>query len=147
MAAIPVRSVCVRCGGDKELPLGRCPECGHVPTLGERALSLLSSTRMLTEAELLEVQSRIRRGESLRPSAARLQAAATLLLNEGDTWRRTLTRPEEIGLLILSILLTPLPALAVAWTWRDTPAASQALRSALIALVVNVAIGWSAAVL
>ncbi|GDX79736.1 hypothetical protein LBMAG42_15470 [Deltaproteobacteria bacterium] len=145
MAAIPVRSVCVRCGGDKELPLGRCPACGHVPSLGERALSLLSSTRMLSEAELLEVQSRIRRGEALRPSAARLHAAATLLLDEGDSARRTLTRAEEIGLLVLSILLTPLPAFAVAWTWRDTPAAGQALRVAVIGLVVNVAMGWSAA--
>lgn len=147
MAAIPVRSVCVRCGGDKELPLGRCPECGHVPSLGERALSLLSSTRMLSEAELMEVQSRIRRGEPLRPSAARLQAAAVLLLDQGDGTRRVLSRAEEIGLLILSILLTPVPALAVAWTWRDTPAAGQALRVAGIALVINIAIGWSAAFL
>ena len=95
----------------------------------------------------MEVQSRIRRGEALRPSAARLQATASLLLDEGESTRRTLTRTEEIGLLILSILLTPVPALAVAWTWRDAPAAGQALRVSIIALVINVAVGWSAAFL
>lgn len=142
-AGQPLRSVCIRCGADKEFPLGRCSECGHLPSVGERALSLLASTRVLSPVDLASVQTRIRRGEPLAPSAARLQAAGALLVGEAGPPVGPLSRAQEISLLILGILLTPIPVLAVAWAWRDTPVARPALRVALIAGVVNVALAFS----
>ena len=133
-----VRSVCVRCGGDKELPLGRCPGCGHLPEPGEAALSLLVSTRMLTEAELEAVQVRLRRGEPLRPSAPRLAEAAALLRGEVQPEPRNLGVAEELALVAVSVLVTPAPALAAAWAWRDEPAGRAALRVAAIAGAVGV---------
>ncbi len=144
-AGQPLRSVCIRCGADKELPLGRCSGCAHLPSIGERALSLLASTRILSTLELDSVQSRIRLGEPLAPSAARLEAAGALLVGESGPSIRPLSRAQEIALLVLAILLTPLPVLAVAYAWRDTPVARPALRAALIGGVVNVALscsGW-----
>lgn len=140
MADARLRSVCVRCGEDKELPLARCAGCGHVPTRGEAALAVLASTRMLEPPELDEVQRRIRRGEPLRPSAARLAAAAALLRGQPAEGPRTLTPGEEAGLTALCVLFTPIPALAAAWAWRDTPAARSALRVAGITFVVDVAL-------
>ena len=137
MAEPAVRSVCVRCGGDKELPLARCAECGHVPARAEAAISVLASTRVLPAAELDEVQRRIRRGEALRPSAARLATAVGLLREGGGPPPRRLSLAEEGGLAALSVFLTPLPAVAAAWAWRDTPAAQQALRAGAIGLVLN----------
>jgi len=140
VADAPLRSVCVRCGEDKELPLARCAGCGHVPTRGEAALAVLASTRMLEPTELDEVQRRIRRGEPLRPSAARLAAASALVRDQPASGPRTLTAAEEAGLTALCVLVTPIPALAAAWAWRDTPAARAALRVAAITLVVDAAL-------
>lgn len=140
MAEPAVRSVCIRCGGDKELPLARCAACGHVPARGEAAISVLASTRVLPVSELDEVQRRIRRGEALRPSAARLAIAAGLLREGTNPASRRLSLAEEGGLAALCVLLTPLPAVAAAWAWRDTPAAQQALRAGAVALVLNLVV-------
>ncbi len=120
------RSLCVRCGGDKELPLGRCPACGHLPAHDEAVLSVLVSSRVLGADELDEVQARLRRGEALRPAQARLEAASALLYG-GAAPTRQLDRAELAGLLLLGTLFTPVVPLVVAWTWRGAPAARQAL--------------------
>ena len=137
-----MRSVCVRCGAEKELPLGRCPGCAHVPHRGEAALSLLASSRMLAAAELDEVQRRIQRGEPLRPSAERLRAAEALV--KGGEPEPPPMRPAElIGLGVASLLLSPLVPLAAAVAWRDTARGRQALVVA-VASSALVAFAWAA---
>lgn len=119
-------SVCIRCGGPKELPLGRCAACGHLPHRGEAALSVLASRRMLGERELLEVQARIQRGEPLRPSAARLRAAEALLGGEGED-APPLRAGQLLGLAGATLLFSPVLAFAGALAWRDTVRGKQAL--------------------
>lgn len=130
------RSLCVRCGADKELPLGRCAACGHLPTRGEAALSVLVSSRMLAPAELDAVQARLRRGEPLRPSQERLEAAAALLAGN-ERQPRQLSAREAAGLAGLGVLLTPIVPLVYAWTWRGHPAARTAIGIAVGAAVVD----------
>lgn len=127
------RSLCLRCGADKELALGRCAGCGHVPAREEGALSVLLSSRMLSPGELDEVQARLRRGEPLRPSRARLEEASALLLGGGGE-RRSLSRAEALGLLVVGVVLTPIVPAIYAWTWRDHPAARAAWAVAGVAL-------------
>ncbi len=145
MAEASVRSACLRCAGWKELPLGRCPACGHVPSASEAPLALLASTRMLSEADLAEVQRRLAQGTPLQPSAARLAAARAILRGESESSpARRFTSP-ELGLLAAgTILLTPLLPLAFAFTFRDAPAGRQALALALAGLLLDAAVfTWS----
>jgi hypothetical protein len=104
-------SVCIRCGEEKELPLGRCAACGHLPHRGEAGLSLLASRRMLNERELAEVSARIRRGEPLRPG-------------------------QLVGLAAITLCFSPLVPLAAAIAWRDTVRGKQALVVGLASAVV-----------
>lgn len=99
---------------------------------------MLASTRVLSAEELDEVQRRIRRGETLRPSEERLAVAGALLSGRGKEAPRSLKSGEEAGLVALCVLLTPIPALAAAWSWRDTPAGRSALRVAGISAVVDI---------
>lgn len=141
----PVRSACLRCAGWKELPLGRCPGCGHVPRASEAPLALLASTRMLSEADLDEVQRRLAQGTALQPSAARLAAARAILRGESDASSLRRFNHHELGLLALgTLLLTPLLALAFAFTYRDAPAGRQALALGAAGLLVDAALfAWA----
>ncbi len=130
------RSLCIRCGADKELPLGRCAQCAHVPDRGEAALSLLASTRMLSAEELDTVQGRLQRGEALRPSHARLRRARSLLIG-GSEAAEPLSRRQLTALAALSIVLTPIPALLAAWAWRETGRSRPCLTIAAVAGTID----------
>lgn len=128
-------SVCIRCGEEKELPLGRCAACGHLPHRGEAGLSLLASRRMLNERELAEVSARIRRGEPLRPTASRLRAAEALVAGEAE--EAPPLRPDQlVGLAAITLCFSPLVPLAAAIAWRDTVRGKQALVVGLASAVV-----------
>lgn len=81
---------------------------------------------MLTEGELGEVAKRIARGEALRPSATRIEAARGLLRGEKPLPTRSLSAGERAGLVALAMVLTPFCAVAVAWAYRESPAGKQA---------------------
>ncbi|MBM4368760.1 MAG: hypothetical protein FJ102_21280 [Deltaproteobacteria bacterium] len=140
-----VRSACLRCAAWKELPLGRCSACGHVPRASEAPLALLASTRMLSETDLAEVQRRLAQGTALQPSAARLAAARAILRGDNDTSSLRRLSPRELGLLALgTLLLTPLLPLAFAFTYRDAPAGRQALALGAAGLVADALLfAWS----
>ncbi len=138
MAEISVRSACLQCAGWKELPLGRCPACGHVPSAPEAPLALLASTRMLSEADLAEVQRRLAQGTPLQPSAARLAAARAVLRGESEPSPSRRVSAAELGLLAAgAALLTPLLPLAFAFAFRDAPAGRQSLAMALGGLFID----------
>jgi hypothetical protein len=99
---------------------------------------------MLSEAELSEVQQRIARGESLRPSPARLSAAREALHGVRHQPERKFTRWELGALMAASLLLTPLLAAALAWRWRSSPAGRQALVVALVGATFEAAIALRA---
>lgn len=121
-------AICARCGAEKDLALGRCPGCGHLPAGEDRELALVCSTRVLDADALRGAQARIRRGEPVRPSAP-LRARAREVLS-GVTARRTALGPRELAAITLgNLLLTPLVGYAVWWWHRhdEGPAARQAL--------------------
>ena len=91
---------------------------------------------MRSEAERATVQSRLERGESLRPSHARLQQARLLLIGGGDAVA-TMSRWERVRLLALSVFLTPIPALLAAWAWRETGRSRGCLAIAGVAAAVD----------
>lgn len=128
-------SACIRCGEEKELPLGKCPVCGHLPHRGEAALSILASRRMLNERELAEVSARIRRGEPLRPSGHRLRAAEALVAGQAED-APPLRPVQLVGLAALTLLFSPLVPLAAAIAWRDTIRGKQALVVGVASAVV-----------
>lgn len=142
-----VAAVCIRCGARKDLPLGRCPACRHLPEAAERELSVLASARVLGPAELAEVEARIRRGERLNPSAA-VRAKARAVLAGAAEAPAALAPGQMAALLAANVLLTPLLGLAVWFRWRTRPGpgAKQAL---WVTIPVSVAlaaawIGWIA---
>lgn len=133
------RSLCIRCGADKELPLGRCARCQHVPDRGEAALSLLASTRVLSAEDLETVRVRLERGEALRPSHARLRQARSLLFESGPQ-TDVMSRRQIVALLALSVVLTPIPALLAAWAWRESERSRTCLTIGGVAAIVDSAL-------
>lgn len=121
-------AVCIQCGGEKDLPLGRCGACGFLPAGEDRAVSLLASTRVLDAAGLAEVQARIRRGERLSPGRE-ARARAWALLREGGEPPITLGRGQLLALALVNVFLTSMLGWAAWWRWRERPgaAARQAL--------------------
>ncbi|MFN7147742.1 MAG: hypothetical protein ACK4YP_28490 [Myxococcota bacterium] len=137
--------VCARCGAEKDLALGRCAGCGHLPAGEEREVAMVCSTRVLDIDALRAAQERIRRGEPVRPTAA-LRARARDVLS-GAVSRATRFDARQIfGIVVANVLLTPLVGYALWWRYRDDagPAARQALFATVpVSLALLVAlIGW-----
>lgn len=138
-------AICARCGAEKDLALGRCPGCGHLPAGEERELAVVCSTRVLDAAALRAAQERIRRGEPVRPSAE-LRARAREALS-GVPVRRTSLGPRELAAITAgNLLLTPLVGYAVWWWHRhdEGPAARQALLVTIPAslLLAGAIVAW-----
>ena len=125
---VDIAALCVRCGAEKDLPLGRCPACAHVPTGEERALAVVCSARVLPPDALRAAMERIRRGEAVRPTEALLARAREVLSGEVVHTTR-LTARQVLGLVAANVLVTPLVGYAVWWRYRHDagPAARQAL--------------------
>ncbi len=122
-------AICYDCGAEKELPLSRCAACGLSPTGDQRAVSIIASTRVLTEPELSEVQRRIRSGEPFRPSRARIDAARGILAGQANVEPVSLSRQQAVMLLAANVLLTPALGYAAWFALRRRPGlgATQAL--------------------
>ncbi|MCA9494028.1 MAG: hypothetical protein KC621_29070 [Myxococcales bacterium] len=126
------RSVCVRCGGERERHDQVCPSCGHRPDGDGLFVAWLLSTENLSEAELDGVRDRIRSGEVIRPTE-RMLARARRALGADFASDAGLDTRQRMLVLATSLLLTPLPGLIVGvWWWNDHPrAARQALALSL----------------
>ncbi len=137
MSCLPELAICVRCGAEKDLPLGRCPACGSVPVGEERLVALVCSARVSDEDVLRAAQERIRRGEPIRPSAALLDRARRVLSGVEDA-TTSLTGRQLLGLFALDLLVTPLVGYALWYHFRNDrgPAARQALVVTLPASVL-----------
>jgi hypothetical protein len=138
-------AICARCGAEKDLPLGRCPGCAHVPESDERELAIVCSTRVLDIAALRAAQERIRRGEPVRPTAALRAQARAVLTGQAPTLARFTAR-QIAALVLANLVLTPLLGYAVWFRYRTRP--GPAARQALFATVpvsvvlVGVVIAW-----
>jgi hypothetical protein len=136
------RAVCARCGASRVDFREVCPACGFRPD-GEAVLSawLLSSAHF-DDKQLDAAAERIKRGEPLRPTAAMFDRARRALGEDLST-DVGLSTGQRVGLLVVSLLLTPLPAWVMAvWWWKERPrAAIQALALAVPSSAVFVA-GW-----
>jgi len=118
-------AICIQCAAAKNTPLGRCPECGHTPEGPDREIALLCSSRFLDATQRLAIQERIRRGETLNPSAtARANARAVLA---PQTQALQLDNRQLLWLLLGNILLTPMLGYALWFRARGNPAGRQAL--------------------
>ena len=110
-------AVCVDCGVLRAERTQACPGCGAV-ALGEaRLLAWLLSSENLPNDQLDAAAERIQRGEDLQPSKdALLRARHTLGWTlKGDPG---LSVRAGLGLLAMSLLLTPLPGLVLGAAWR-----------------------------
>lgn len=120
-----MRAICVRCGGDKPRAMAPCPTCEHLPAGEERALSYLLSSHHLDDDELDGAAARVRAGERPTPPGDLMDVARAVL---------TASRPggvdelphdpgmepdEKLFVLVTSLLLTPLMALAAWYGWRE----------------------------
>ncbi len=114
-------AVCISCAAEKELPLARCSRCGLAPVGPDRALSVIASTRLLTEPELREVQKRILAGEPFRPSRSRVEAAGRVLAGQAAVAPVNLTRNQAVALALGNLLLTPALGFAVWFGLRQRP--------------------------
>jgi hypothetical protein len=111
-----------------------------VPAGEGKLVAVICSRRVLGPAELAAAQSRIRRGEPLRPTAALLDRARRVLSGEVEEPAR-LSPPQMVALAFGNLLLTPILGYAVWWRWRDRqgPGARQALLVTLpVSLVLAV---------
>ena len=121
-------ALCVRCGAEKDLPLGRCGACNTVPVDVERELAIVCSTRILDIEALRAAQERIRRGEPVRPTEA-LRARARAILSGEVAASYAFTVRQVAALALANVVLTPLLGYAVWFRYRTRPgpAATQAL--------------------
>lgn len=127
-----VEAICIQCGAEKDLALGRCGACGRLPSGPDRELALLASARVLGQDELVAVQERIRRGARLNPSAESRRKARAILAGAPDVAVSLTT--SQIALLVLAnIALTPLLGWAVWMRLRRRP--GPGARQAFVATV------------
>ena len=121
-------AICARCGAEKDLALGRCSACAHLPTGDEREVAIVCSTRVLDVAALRAAQTRIRTGEPVRPTAT-LRARARAVLSGTEPRATRLTGGQLAALVVANLIGTPLLGYAVWWWYRADagPAARQAL--------------------
>ena len=125
-------AVCVRCGQGRDRFDRICPHCGHRPEGEGLLVAWLLSSENLTPSQLQKTGERIQAGEQIRPSASRL-AKAREALGQAYTSDPGLTVAQRVGLLVLSLLATPLVGITCWVWWRQTrPRASiQALALSL----------------
>lgn len=139
------RAVCVRCGASRSEFRDICPACGYRPDGEGVLIAWLLSDGNLDEAGLDAVAARVKAGEPPRPTQRMLDRARSALGGDLDS-DPGLGSTERIALLLLSIFVTPLPALTMAaWWWRDRPrAAVQALALAIpAAAVFGIGVVWA----
>lgn len=126
------RAVCIQCGEDRATFDETCPACGHRPEGDARLVAWLLSDQHLTTEQLDQVQRRIRAGEAIRPSKESLETARRAMGAHYST-DEGLTMQQRLGLLAVSVFLTPLVGwVYAAWWRRERPrAAVQALALSL----------------
>jgi hypothetical protein len=139
------RAVCVKCGASRGDFRAICPSCGYRVEGEGLLVAWLLSDGNLDEAGLDGVAARVRAGEPPRPTTRMLDRARSALGSDLGS-DPGLDTPQRIALLVLSLFITPLPALTMAaWWWRDRPrAAVQALALAIpSAAAFGVAVIWA----
>jgi hypothetical protein len=131
------RALCVKCGGERTRFDQICPACGHRPDGEGLLIAWLLSDHHLDDKQLAQTQARLRKGESIRPSAKMLDKARRALGQHFTTDEGLDTR-QRLGLLATSLLLTPLVGWVLfVWWWSSKPrAAWQALALSLPATVI-----------
>ncbi|MBA2321876.1 MAG: hypothetical protein H0V89_12070 [Deltaproteobacteria bacterium] len=142
-----MKSVCLRCGAIRGSFDGICSSCGHRPDGEGLLVAWLLSSENLDPAELQRTSERVARGESIRPSARQLDRARRAL-GRHFTVDPGLSTRDRILLLACSLLLTPLPGLVYAASWRtERPrAALEAFAlSAPASVLAFVAVVWGVA--
>ena len=80
----------------------------------------------------------------MRPSSERQHAARAILEGLTTAPKRSLTAAERGALVGISMLLTPLCAVAVAWAYRESPAGRQAAIIAAATLAFDLIVGAGA---
>ena len=136
------RAICVRCAADRVDFQAICPSCGHRPVDEGLLTAWLLSTEHLDEVQLDAAAERIREGHPIRPSSRQLTQARKALgrafaTDPGLDW------PARIGLLVTSLVITPLPAwICFAWWLTSRPrAAWQSLSLAIPGTLIYVSLG------
>lgn len=126
------RAICVKCGGERSRFDQICPACGHRPDGEGMLIAWLLSDNHLDDVGLTTVAARVRRGESIKPSAKMLNKAKRALGQHFST-DEGMTGQQRLTLLATSLMLTPLVGWVLfAWWWSDRPrAAAQALALSL----------------
>jgi len=130
------RAICVKCGGERSRFDQICPSCGHRPDGEAMLIAWLLSDQNLDDEGLTQVAARVRRGESIRPSAAMLKKARRALGQHFST-DEGLTNGQRVTLLMTSLFLTPLVGWVLfVWWWSTRPRA--ALQALALSLPVTV---------
>lgn len=112
------RAACIKCGALRADFRETCPSCGHRPDGDGLLVAWLLSSHHLTHEQLEEAQQRIMTGEPVRPSA-RMIASARAALGKAFSTDPGLPRNQVLGLMAVSILLTPLVGWMLSFWWRN----------------------------
>lgn len=126
------RAVCARCGASRTDFREVCPACGYRSEGDGVLVAWLLSSAHFDDKQLDAASARIKSGEPLRPTEAMFDRARKALGEDLST-DAGLSTPQRVGLLVVSLLVTPLPAWVMAiWWWQSRPrAALQALALAV----------------
>ena len=131
------RAVCARCGDSRTDFREVCPACGFRSDGEGVLLAWLLSSAHFDDKQLDAASQRIKKGEPLRPTEAMFDRARRALGEDLST-DAGLTTQQRLGLLVMSLLITPLPAWVMAvWWWRSRPRA--ALQSLALAVPCSAA--------
>lgn len=127
-------AICARCGDNKARYDQVCSGCGHRPAGDGLLVAWLLSEHHVAPGQLPALAERVRRGEAIRPSDRMLDLARAALHRNLST-NEGLGRTRVFVFVLVSLLVTPLPALLLAVWWR-----SERPRSALQALVIGLSV-------
>ena len=127
-----MKAVCTKCGGIHGRYNRVCPACGALPTGDGLLVAWLLCSENLSEEAIAQVSDRIRSGEVIQPSERQLRQAR-VALGAHVSSDPGMTVGQRVGLLLTSLLLTPLVgwALWASWRGRRPRAALEALALSL----------------
>ena len=111
------QAVCLRCGAFRANYREICPDCGHRPIGDGLLVAWLLSSHHLDEPQLHQAQQRILVGAPVRPSSKMLKTAREAL-GKAFTTDPGLRRAQVLGLMGVSLLLTPLVGWTLWFWWR-----------------------------
>lgn len=110
------RAICHWCAAEKSRAFVVCQACGEMPAEGNRIVAWLLSDAYLSESELCDAQSRLKKGALPAPTEGARRIAQRALGLDIETDRYA--PPQIAALLVLCVVFSSILGIGLWWSKR-----------------------------